>query len=64
MEKEKELIKTFDEIQSDPPKFSEERYFRLEEVVMIVVALLEKGKGIKRHDTGDFLHYIEFGEWK
>jgi hypothetical protein len=64
MSAESDLIKAFDAIEPEPPKFSEERYFRLEEVVGLLLGLLETGKGVEKNDTGDFLHYIEYGEWK
>jgi hypothetical protein len=45
-------------------KFSEERYFRLENVVYNLLKMLAKQETFIENDVGDFMHYLEFGEWK
>jgi hypothetical protein len=58
------LLEAFKDLPSSEPKFSEERYFRLEHVVYNLMLLLESGKGLGKNDTCDFMHYLESGEWK
>jgi hypothetical protein len=61
---DQDLIKMCESIPDEPEKFSEERYFRLENVVCILIDMLGTGKPFDKHDAGDFLHYIDTGEWK
>jgi len=58
------LLEAFKDLPAERSKFSEERYFRLENVVYNLLLLLESGKGLGKNDTCDFMHYLEFGEWK
>jgi len=59
-----DLIKMCESIPDEPPKFSEERYFRLEDVVGNLFIILHNEKMIEDNDVGDYLHYLDTGEWK
>jgi hypothetical protein len=61
---EESFLRMIDEMPDEPEKFSEERYFRLENVVCILIDMLGTGKPFDKHDAGDFMNYIDTGEWK
>jgi len=61
---EESFLKMIDEIPNEPEKFSEERYFRLEQIVYNLMVHLLKGDKLNDNDVADYMHYLDSGEWK